>query len=172
MEPVPLTGAPATRHPPRVRAWDSTVSWRRDPYRFVSTQCRHLETPVFEGRLLRDMYATDPCFREKVFSRALARVSELEQRIIANAASTLQARLASTLLRLSAVYGKDSANSGNELTISQNDLAATLPASREKVNQCLRRLRECKIIDGGQGRIRILNRKALEACANGAFSVK
>ncbi|ANK87013.1 MULTISPECIES: Crp/Fnr family transcriptional regulator [unclassified Rhizobium] len=130
------------------------------------------ELHFFEGRLLRDMYATDPCFREKVFSRALARVSELEQRIIANAASTLQARLASTLLRLSAVYGKDSANSGNELTISQNDLAATLPASREKVNQCLRRLRECKIIDGGQGRIRILNRKALEACANGAFSVK
>ncbi|WP_064697468.1 Crp/Fnr family transcriptional regulator [Rhizobium aegyptiacum] len=130
------------------------------------------ELHFFEGRLLRDMYASDPCFREKVFSRALARVSELEHRIIANAASTLQARLASTLLRLSAVYGKDVANSGDELIISQNDLAATLPASREKVNQCLRRLRECKIIDGGQGKIRILNRKALEACANGAFTVK
>ncbi|MBA8835228.1 CRP-like cAMP-binding protein [Rhizobium leguminosarum] len=86
--------------------------------------------------------------------------------------SSLQSRLASTLLRLSAVYGKDAANSGDELIISQNDLAATLPASREKVNQCLRRLRESKIIDGGQGKIRILNRKALEACANGAVSVK
>nr|KPN27584.1 Crp/Fnr family transcriptional regulator [Rhizobium brockwellii] len=122
--------------------------------------------------LLRDMYASDPCFREKVFSRALARISELELRIIANAASSLQSRLASTLLRLSIVYGKDAANSGDELIISQNDLAATLPASREKVNQCLRRLREGKIIDGGQGKIRILNRKALEACANGAVSVK
>ncbi|MGO7426347.1 Crp/Fnr family transcriptional regulator, partial [Rhizobium ruizarguesonis] len=130
------------------------------------------ELHFFEGRLLRDMYASDPCFREKVFSRALARISELELRIIANAASSLQSRLASTLLRLSAVYGKDAANSGDELIISQNDLAATLPASREKVNQCLRRLRESKIIDGGQGKIRILNRKALEACANGAVSVK
>ncbi|CAK09309.1 putative FNR/CRP family transcriptional regulator [Rhizobium johnstonii 3841] len=130
------------------------------------------ELHFFEGRLLRDMYASDPCFREKVFSRALARISELELRIIANAASSLQSRLASTLLRLSTVYGKDAANSGDELTISQNDLAATLPASREKVNQCLRRLREGKIIDGGQGKIRILNRKALEACANGAVSVK
>ncbi|MBX4910538.1 MULTISPECIES: Crp/Fnr family transcriptional regulator [Rhizobium] len=135
----------------------------------ASSNC---ELHFFEGRLLRDMYASDSCFREKVFSRALARVSELEDRIIANAASTLQARLASTLLRLSAVYGKDAANSGNEVIISQNDLAATLPASREKVNQCLRRLRECKIVDGGQGKIRILNRKALEACANGAFSAK
>ncbi|AHF85355.1 Crp/Fnr family transcriptional regulator [Rhizobium leguminosarum bv. trifolii WSM1689] len=130
------------------------------------------ELHFFEGRLLRDMYASDPCFREKVFSRALARISELELRIIANAASSLQSRLASTLLRLSTVYGKDAANSGDELIISQNDLAATLPASREKVNQCLRRLREAKIIDGGQGKIRILNRKALEACANGAVSVK
>ncbi|EJZ17572.1 Crp/Fnr family transcriptional regulator [Rhizobium sp. Pop5] len=135
----------------------------------ASSNC---ELHFFEGRLLRDMYASDPSFRERVFSRALARISELELRIIANAASTLQARLASTLLRLSAVYAKDAANNGDELIISQNDLAATLPASREKVNQCLRRLRECKIIDGGQGRIRIVNRKALEACANGAVSVK
>ena len=118
------------------------------------------------------MYASDASFREKVFSRALARISELELRIISNAASSLQSRLASTLLRLSAVYGKDAANNGDELIISQNDLAATLPASREKVNQCLRRLREGKIIDGGQGKIRILNRKALEACANGAVLVK
>ncbi|MGO4119189.1 helix-turn-helix domain-containing protein, partial [Rhizobium ruizarguesonis] len=44
--------------------------------------------------------------------------------------------------------------------------------SREKVNQCLRRLLESKIIDWGQGKIRILNRKALEAFANGAVSVK
>jgi len=58
------------------------------------------------------------------------------------------------------------------LVISQNDLAATLPASREKVNQCLRRLRECKVIEGAQGRIRILNRKALEAYADGAVSAK
>ncbi|EJB05729.1 cAMP-binding protein [Rhizobium leguminosarum bv. trifolii WSM597] len=130
------------------------------------------ELHFFEGRLLRDMYASDASFREKVFSRALARISELELRIISNAASSLQSRLASTLLRLSAVYGKDAANSGDELIISQNDLAATLPASREKVNQCLRRLREGKIIDGGQGKIRILNRKALEACANGAVLVK
>ncbi|MGO7718918.1 helix-turn-helix domain-containing protein, partial [Rhizobium johnstonii] len=48
------------------------------------------------------------------------------------------------------------------------ELAATLPASREKVNQCLRRLRESKVVDGTQGKIRILNRKALEDYAEGA----
>jgi CRP/FNR family transcriptional regulator, cyclic AMP receptor protein len=124
----------------------------------------------FEGRLLRESCASDPRFQAKVFSRALARVSELEFRIIANAGSCLQSRLASTLLRLSMVYGRDT-NNPDELVISQHELAATLPASREKVNQCLRRMRARRVIDGAQGKIHILNRKALEAYAHGAASV-
>jgi len=135
----------------------------------ASSDC---ELHFFEGRLLRERYASDPRFREKVVYRALARVAELELRIISNAGSCLQSRLASTLLRLSAVYGRDIPNSPDELIISQHDLAATLPASREKVNQCLRRWRERKVIDGSQGKIRILNRKALEAYADGAALVK
>ncbi|WP_436119511.1 Crp/Fnr family transcriptional regulator [Phyllobacterium sp. LjRoot231] len=135
----------------------------------ASSDC---ELHFFEGRLLRERYASDPRFQEKVFSRALARVSELERRIISNAGSCLQSRLASTLLRLSTVYGRDTPDNRDELIISQHDLAATLPASREKVNQCLRRLRERKVIEGAQGKIRILNRKALEAYADGAAPVK
>jgi CRP/FNR family cyclic AMP-dependent transcriptional regulator len=130
------------------------------------------ELHFFEGRLLRERCASDPRFQEKVFSRALARVAELQLRIIANAGSCLQSRLASTLLRLSAVYGSDFPNNPDELVISQHDLAATLPASREKVNQCLRRWRERKVIDGAQGKIHILNRKALEAYAYGATTLQ
>jgi CRP-like cAMP-binding protein len=131
----------------------------------ASSDC---ELHFFKGRLLRERYANDPGFRAKVFCRTLARVAELERRIIANAGSCLQARLASTLLRLSTAHERDGPNSP-ELVISQHDLAATLPASREKVNQCLRRLRERKVIDGAQGKIHILNRKALEAYADGAL---
>ena len=134
----------------------------------ASSDC---ELHFFQGRLLRERSASDPDFQAKVFSRALARVSELELRIISNAGSSLQSRLASTLLRLSTVYGRDAPSNGDELAISQHDLAATLPASREKVNQCLRRLRERKVIGGAQGKIRILNRKALEAYADGAATV-
>ena len=130
----------------------------------ASSDC---EVHFFEGRLLRDACASDPNFQAKVFSRALARVSELELRIVSNAASSLQSRLASALLRLCAVYGSETPSGPDELTISQQDLAATLPASREKVNQCLRRLRENRIIDGAQGKIHILNRRALEAYAEG-----
>lgn len=130
------------------------------------------ELHFFEGRLLRERYASDPDFQETVLFKALARVSELELRIISNAGSSLQSRLASTLLRLSNVYAKDTPNSRDELIISQHELAATLPASREKVNKCLRRLRESKIIDGAQGRIRILNRKALQDYADSTFSAK
>ncbi|WEX74852.1 Crp/Fnr family transcriptional regulator [Sinorhizobium numidicum] len=135
----------------------------------AATDC---ELHFFEGRLLREKYVSDPDFQESVLLKALARVSELELRIISNAGSSLQSRLASTLLRLSKVYAKEAPNSRDELIISQHDLAATLPASREKVNRCLRRLRESKIIDGAQGRIRILNRKALQACADSTFSEK
>lgn len=128
------------------------------------------ELHFFDGRLLREMCANNPQFQVKILLRALARVSELELRIISNAGSSLRSRLAQTLLRLSAVYKTDTQNSGDELIISQHDLAATLPASREKVNQCLRRLRESKVIDGMQGKILILNRKALEAYAEGEAS--
>lgn len=132
----------------------------------ASSDC---ELHFFDGRLLRELCAKDPQFQVKILSKALARVSELELRLISNAGSSLRQRLARTLLRLSAIYGTDAQNSG-ELIISQNDLAATLPASREKVNQCLRRLRESKVVDGTQGKIRILNRKALEAYAEGTAS--
>ncbi len=130
----------------------------------ASSDC---ELHFFEGRLLREACASDPNFQAKVFSRALTRVAELELRIVSNAASSLQSRLASALLRLCAVYGSEAPSGPDELTISQHDLAATLPASREKVNQCLRRLRENRIIDGAQGKIYILNRSALEAYAEG-----
>lgn len=133
----------------------------------ASSDC---ELHFFDGRLLRELCAKDPQFQVKILSKALARVSELELRLISNAGSSLRQRLARTLLRLSAIYGTDAQNSGDELIISQNDLAATLPASREKVNQCLRRLRESKVVDGTQGKIRILNRKALEAYAEGTAS--
>jgi CRP/FNR family transcriptional regulator, cyclic AMP receptor protein len=137
---------------------DSNLEYR------ASSDC---ELHFFEGRLLREACASDPNFQAKVFSRALARVSELELRIVSNAAPSLQSRLASTLLRLFTVYGSETPSGPDELIISQQDLAATLPASREKVNQCLRRLRENKIIDGAQGKIHILNRRALEAYAEG-----
>jgi CRP-like cAMP-binding protein len=134
----------------------------------ASSDC---ELHYFDGRLLRDLCANDPQFQVKILSKALARVSELELRIIANAGSSLRQRVARTLLRLSALYRMDAESSGDELIISQHDLAATLPASREKVNQCLRRLRESKVVDGTQGKIRILNRKALEAYAEGVTSL-
>jgi len=130
----------------------------------ASSDC---ELHFFDGRLLRELCANNPQFQVNILSKALARVSELELRLISNAGSNLKQRLARTLLRLSALYRMDAQNSGDELVISQHDLAATLPASREKVNQCLRRLREGKVVDGAQGKIRILNRKALEAYAEG-----
>ncbi|KPF42000.1 Crp/Fnr family transcriptional regulator [Rhizobium sp. AAP43] len=134
---------------------------RRQPMNLEYKAVSDCELHFYDGRLLREMCAKDPNFQFQLLSRALARITELELRIIANAGGSLISRLAQTLLRLSAVYGIDGTD-GDEVTISQHELAATLPASREKVNQCLRRLRESKVIDGTHGTIRILNRPALE----------
>lgn len=120
-----------------------------------------------DGRWLRETCLTDPKIHEEVFSSALARVSELERRIVAGAGSSLVARVAGTLLRLAAIYKKHMPEKAGELAISQHELAAMVPASREKVNQCLRRLREHNIIGGTQGKIRIINTSALQSYAEG-----
>ncbi|WP_313614976.1 Crp/Fnr family transcriptional regulator [Agrobacterium sp.] len=120
-----------------------------------------------DGRRLRDSYARNPRVQEEILSRAMARVSELEQRLISNAGSSLLSRLAGTILRLTTVYTRAGNGTTDELKISQHELAATLPASREKVNQCLKRLRECRVIDASHGIIYIRNRNALQMFANG-----
>ncbi|MBP1853194.1 Crp/Fnr family transcriptional regulator [Rhizobium halophytocola] len=129
------------------------------------------ELHFYDGRNLRERHASDPELRERLLTKALARVSDLELRMIENAASSLQARLAIMLLRLADSYGRDTP-AGKEVMISQHDLAATLPASREKVNQCLRRLRQNKVIDQApsRGRICILDPEALQTYAEqGSF---
>ena len=90
------------------------------------------ELHFFEGRLLRERYASDPEFQEEVLYKALARVSELELRIISNAGSSLQSRLASTLLRLCDVYAKDTSNSRDELIISQQRSCRDAPGLSRK----------------------------------------
>lgn len=125
-----------------------------------------------DGRRLRDSYARNQLVQEEILSRAMARVSDLEQRLISNAGSSLISRLAGTILRLTTVYTRTGSGVTDELKISQYELAATLPASREKVNQCLKRLRECKIIEASHGIIYIRNRHALQMFANGSASIK
>jgi CRP/FNR family transcriptional regulator, cyclic AMP receptor protein len=138
---------------------------RKQPITLEYRAASDCELHFFDGRLLREACANDQQFQVRVLTTALARIAELELRIISSAGSNLTSRLAQTLLRLAAIYGVDPQSNRTEVIISQHELAATLPASREKVNQCLRRLREGKVIGGVPGRIQILNWKALEVYA-------
>ena len=42
----------AQRDFPRITAWDSTLAWLADPYRFIGRTCAELGADVFEARLL------------------------------------------------------------------------------------------------------------------------
>ena len=137
---------------------------RRRPMNLEYRAVSDCELHFYDGRLLRELCANDPHFQVELLSRALSRISELELRIIANAGGSLMSRLAQTLLRLSMIYSVDGGDA-DLVTISQHELAATVPASREKVNQCLRRLSESNVIGGSHGSIRLLNRSALESHA-------
>lgn len=143
---------------------------RRQPMNLEYRALSDCELHFYDGRLLREHCANDPHFQIELLSKALSRITELELRIISSAGGSLMSRLAQTLLRLSMIYGVDGGDA-DLMTISQHELAATVPASREKVNQCLRRLRESKIIAGSHGTIRILNRSALESHARNCGGV-
>tara|TARA_R100001086_G_scaffold43884_3_gene19389 strand:+ start:861 stop:1427 length:567 start_codon:yes stop_codon:yes gene_type:complete len=115
----------------------------------------------YDGRHLRELCRRDEEFKERILRRALERVVELEERVVDKAYHSLPVRVAKVLLRLSRVYGSETGVDSDELAILQHDLAATLPASREKVNKALRRLREHAVVDIQHGVIRILDRNAL-----------
>jgi fatty-acid peroxygenase len=43
--------AARARTPPAASAWDCTLRWLADPYRFIGAECRRLDSPVFETRI-------------------------------------------------------------------------------------------------------------------------
>ncbi|RWN95995.1 MAG: Crp/Fnr family transcriptional regulator, partial [Mesorhizobium sp.] len=64
---------------------------------------------------------------------------DAQERVIHSASNALSIRLASTVLRLTETpHSTANVNGALSIHISQTDLAAMIPASRAKVNRCLR----------------------------------
>lgn len=126
-----------------------------------------------DGKLIRDAVETDPGLCVNLLYYVVRRVTELEDRLINLAKLSVSSRLANTLLRLSAgetQYGAGEAQCGAEymtrtINLSQHELASMLPASREKVNRCLREWERSRIVDLAPGSITITNPRALHAYA-------
>jgi CRP/FNR family transcriptional regulator, cyclic AMP receptor protein len=126
-----------------------------------------------DGKVIRDALDSDPGLSANLLHYVVRRVTELEDRLINLAKLSVSSRLANTLLRLSngeTQYGTDGAQFDRDpmmrtINLSQHELASMLPASREKVNRCLREWERSRIVDLAPGSITITNPRALHAYA-------
>ncbi|RRH92805.1 Crp/Fnr family transcriptional regulator [Mesorhizobium tamadayense] len=108
----------------------------------------------------------------KVIPYLCEAMHDAQERVIHSAASALSTRLASTLLRLTERGPPSLAtvDRTGSIHISQTDLAAMVPASRAKVNRCLREWERRHLTQYDHGSLTILNRAALESVAFGEIA--
>lgn len=124
------------------------------------------EVWLLDGKLIRDAIETDQILSANLLYYVVKRVTELEDRLINLTTLSVSSRLANTLLRLSTGepdFGDD--RRVRTINLSQHELASMLPASREKVNRCLREWERSQIVNLAPGAITITNPRALHAYA-------
>ena len=139
---------------------------RRTKPQFEVRALTACEVWLLDAKIIRDAIAADTELSTNLLNYVIRRVTELEERLICLAKLSISSRLANTLLRLSSI---DSQYRGGRvlktINISQHELASMLPASREKVNRCLREWERSRIVNLAPGIITITNPRALHAYA-------
>jgi len=126
---------------------------------YALTNC---EIWALDGKIVKDALGQDPELSRDLLYYVLRRIAELESRVVGLTAISVASRLANTLLRLSS----SDLTIGRAMTtinISQHQLASMLPASREKVNRCLREWERSRIVNLSPGLITITNPRALHS---------
>lgn len=117
-----------------------------------------------DAKIVRDAIASDPEVSINLLYYVVQRIQALENRLVCLTSVSIPSRLANALLRLSTTEGQPG-QVINKINISQHELASMLPASREKVNRCLREWERSRIVDLSPGRITINNPRALHEYA-------
>ena len=133
---------------------------RRTKPSFEAHALTSCEIWALDAKILREAIASDPEICANLIYYMVERVKDLEDRLVCLASVSIPSRLANALLRL---YCAES-QCGRMVTtinISQHELASMLPASREKVNRCLREWERSRIVDLSPGAITITNPRAL-----------
>ena len=112
-----------------------------------------------EAARLKALAAERPAIRDVLIGYAMRLLNELEQSTACNALHFAEQRFAKWLLRC-----HDRAE-GDELRLTQEFLAGMLGAQRTTVNEAAQHLQRQGAIDYMRGRIRVLDRVALERAA-------
>jgi CRP-like cAMP-binding protein len=144
---------------------------------FVGRHCRMNAISISESDVLQieisymvRLFDRCPDIALKVIPFFCQAMQDAQERVIDGTANLLPSRLAATLLRiLNDPHGIEVSERGPPtIHLSQTDLAAMIPASREKVNRCLRSWQRRKITLYDHGSLKILNREALMSIAAGS----
>jgi len=139
---------------------------RRTPPVFEIHALTSCEIWALDGKIIRDAVATDVELSNRLLQYVSQHARKLEERLISLTSVSISFRLANTLLRLSNA-GSDAESGRLKINISQHELASMLPASREKVNRCLREWERSRIVHLAPGSITITNPQALHGYALG-----
>jgi CRP/FNR family transcriptional regulator, cyclic AMP receptor protein len=125
-----------------------------------------------EIAFMASFFDRHPDLALKVIPSLCQATHEAQERVIDGAASSLAIRLASTLLRLTEEpHSTATEDRAPSIHVSQTDLAAMVPASRAKVNRCLRAWQRRYLTQYDHGSLTILNRDALKSVAHGEIAV-
>jgi CRP/FNR family transcriptional regulator, cyclic AMP receptor protein len=131
---------------------------RRTPSPFEAHALTACEIWLLDGAIVRDAAMRDAALSNSLLRHASLQAQRLETRLLTLASASISFRLANALLRLSQL---DPAFPQVQINISQQELASMLPASREKVNRCLRFWERSRIVHLAPGSITITNPRAL-----------
>jgi CRP/FNR family transcriptional regulator, cyclic AMP receptor protein len=124
-----------------------------------------------EVAFMASVFDRHPDLALKVIPYLCQATHDAQERVIHSAANALSIRLASTLLRLTErPHSTATMDRALSIHISQTDLAAMVPASRAKVNRCLREWERRSLTQYDHGSLTILNRAALESVARGEIA--
>jgi CRP-like cAMP-binding protein len=118
-----------------------------------------------EAGLLRDEFERCPAVRRLMLGVLRVYISELSQLATCNRFHTLEQQLCLRLLQIIDQLG------GDELAITQAELALLIGARRERVNQIVGNLKADGIVDLGRGRLTRLDRPGLLRQACGCYAV-
>jgi CRP/FNR family transcriptional regulator, cyclic AMP receptor protein len=124
-----------------------------------------------EAAFIASVFDKHPDLALKVIPFLCQATHDARERVIHGAAGSLSIRLASTLLRLTErPHSTATEDRAPIIHVSQTDLAAMVPASRAKVNRCLREWERRYLTQYDHGSLTILNRDALRSVALGEIA--
>lgn len=138
-----------------------TAAFRRESYpAWVETGEERLRFVLLPGELFRQLFDTEPAFREFVFEVLSGRVFALMTALEDVASLRVDERLAGLLLRERDVDGT--------VRMNQSELAGHLGTAREVVSRTLRSMSARGLVATSRGRVDVLDSAGLRALAAGA----